>query len=155
MVAFAMSHLQGRAEAWAFSLHMPDPHRFPTLDVFADQLKVVFLLPNSDIRHCSRYLSSTQGKSTVRNFVQEPPYLYTCITDEASSPEATRETVFMNGLNKGSACTELFRQEPKTFEHAVNIALSEDFSQTLARSKPFVSSDMNVSSTSQQYPQDE
>ncbi|KAF0721643.1 hypothetical protein Ae201684P_007805 [Aphanomyces euteiches] len=81
-VAFAMSHLQGRAEAWAYSLRMTDPHRFPTFDAFADQLKEVFLPPNSDFRHRSRYLSSTQGKSTIREFVQELRYLYACITDE-------------------------------------------------------------------------
>ncbi|KAH9111482.1 hypothetical protein LEN26_012696 [Aphanomyces euteiches] len=109
-VAFAMSHLQRRAEAWANSLRMTDPHRFPTFDAFADQLKEVFLPPNSDFRHRSRYLSSTQGKSTIREFVQELRYLYACITDEASLPEATRVTVFMNGLNKGPARTELFRQ---------------------------------------------
>ncbi|CAK4975603.1 unnamed protein product, partial [Aphanomyces euteiches] len=30
-VAFAMSHLKGRAEAWAYSLRMGNPNCFPTL----------------------------------------------------------------------------------------------------------------------------
>ena len=148
-VAFAMSHLKGRAEAWAYSLRMADPGCFPSLDAFAAQLKKIFLPPNSDFRHRSRFLNATQGKQSIREFVQELRYIYACITDEESLPEATRVTVFMNGLNKGPARTELFRQYPKTFDEAVNMALSEDFSQSMARSNPAKSMDMDISSMEQ------
>jgi hypothetical protein len=145
-VAFAMSHLKGRAESWAYSLRMANPLCFDSLDDFAVQLKKVFLPPNSDFRHRSRFLNAAQGKQTVREYVQELQYLYACVTDERSLPEATRVTVFMNGLNKGPARTELFRQYPATFDAAVNIALSEEFSQSLARGSPSDPSDMDVSS---------
>ncbi|KAH9154680.1 hypothetical protein LEN26_003371 [Aphanomyces euteiches] len=148
-VAFAMSHLKGRAEAWAYSLRMGNPNCFPTLEDFASQLKKAFLPPNSDFRNRSRFLNAAQGKQTIREFVHELRYLYASMNDERSLPESTRVTVFMNGLNKGPARTELFRRYPETFDEAVSIALSEDFSQNLARASASDSMDMDISSMGQ------
>ncbi|KAH9133919.1 hypothetical protein AeRB84_020157, partial [Aphanomyces euteiches] len=148
-VAFAMSHLKGRAEAWAYSLRMGNPNCFPTLVDFASQLKTAFLPPNSDFRNRSRFLNAAQGKQTIREFVHELRYLYASMNDERSLPESTRVTVFMNGLNKGPARTELFRRYPETFDEAVSIALSEDFSQNLARASASDSMDMDISSMGQ------
>ncbi|KAF0721067.1 hypothetical protein Ae201684P_009493 [Aphanomyces euteiches] len=148
-VAFAMSHLKGRAEAWAYSLRMGNPNCFPTLGDFASQLKTAFLPPNSDFRNRSRFLNAAQGKQTIREFVHELRYLYASMNDERSLPESTRVTVFMNGLNKGPARTELFRRYPETFDEAVSIALSEDFSQNLARASASDSMDMDISSMGQ------
>ncbi|KAF0738239.1 hypothetical protein Ae201684P_019762 [Aphanomyces euteiches] len=71
------------------------------------------------------------------------------MNDERSLPESTRVTVFMNGLNKSPARTELFRRYPETFDEAVSIALSEDFSQNLARASASDSMDMDISSMGQ------
>ena len=132
-VAFAMSHLKGRAESWAYSLRLSDSNVFSSYDEFIQRLKSVFLPPNSDFRHRSRFLNLVQGKLTIRAYVEELRYLHACVADTASLPEVTRITVFMNGLNKGPARNELFRKYPKTFNEAVEIALSEDFSFALAR----------------------
>ncbi|KAH9149563.1 hypothetical protein AeRB84_007393, partial [Aphanomyces euteiches] len=147
-VAFAMSHLKGRAEA-SYSLRMGNPNCFPTLEDFASQLKKAFLPPNSDFRNRSRFLNAAQGKQTIREFVHELRYLYASMNDERSLPESTRVTVFMNGLNKGPARTELFRRYPETFDEAVSIALSEDFSQNVARASASDSMDMDISSMGQ------
>ncbi|RLN99139.1 hypothetical protein DYB28_011126, partial [Aphanomyces astaci] len=45
-VAFAMSHLKGRAEDWAFSKRLTDRHCFPSFAVFETELKAMFLPPN-------------------------------------------------------------------------------------------------------------
>jgi hypothetical protein len=47
-INFAVSNLKDRAQHWAYSLLLPDPHHFGTFDNFIDQLKAAFLPPNSD-----------------------------------------------------------------------------------------------------------
>jgi hypothetical protein len=144
-INFAVSHLKDRAQQWAYSLLLPDPNHFGSFDNFITQLKSTFLPPNSDFRHRSKYLACKQGKRTIREFVHELRYLAACLSDESSLPEPTRVTVFMNGLNACAARTQLFRTYPRTFEEAVNTALSEEFSHTLASSTSTHSVDMEVS----------
>ncbi|CAK4190969.1 unnamed protein product [Aphanomyces euteiches] len=53
--------------------------------------------------------------------------------DRDSLNEATRVSVFMNGLVESPSRSDLFRRIPKTFEEAVKIALKEEFSQASAQ----------------------
>ncbi|ETV89017.1 hypothetical protein H257_00421 [Aphanomyces astaci] len=119
-VAFAMSHLKGRAEDWAFSKRLTDRHCFP---------------------------SFAQGKRSLQEFIHDLRILAANINEEESLPEPLRVTVFMDGLNQGPARTQLFRAYPDTFEEAVRIALSESFS-TFAHARA-ASSDMDVSMLAQ------
>ncbi|ETV69575.1 hypothetical protein H257_14707 [Aphanomyces astaci] len=147
-VAFAMSHLKGRAEDWAFSKRLTDRHCFPSFAVFETELKAMFLSPNSDFRYRSQYLACKQGKRSLQEFIHDLRFLAANINDEESLPEALQVTVFMDGLNQGPARTQLFRAYPDTFEEAVRIALSESFSSSLAHTRA-ASSDMDVSMLAQ------
>ncbi|RHY49188.1 hypothetical protein DYB30_008503 [Aphanomyces astaci] len=143
-VAFAMSHLKGRAEDWAFSKRLMDPLCFPSLDDFMHEMKSTFLPPNSDFRYRTKFLECKQEKRSLQEYIHDLRFLAANVNDEESLPEAMRVTVFMAGLNQGPARTQLFREYPTTFEAAVRIALSESFSSTLAHGRTN-SSDMEVS----------
>ncbi|ETV67885.1 hypothetical protein H257_16010 [Aphanomyces astaci] len=91
-VAFAMSHLKGRAEDWAFSKRFDGP---PLLPIF-------------------------RGKSYLQEFIHDLRFLAANINDEESLPGPLRVTVFMDGLNQGPARTQLFRAYPNTFEEAAS-----------------------------------
>ncbi|RHY73069.1 hypothetical protein DYB30_011979 [Aphanomyces astaci] len=124
-VAFAISHLKGRAEDWAFSKLLEDRHCFPSFAVFETELKAMFLPPNSDFRYRSQYLACKQGKRSLQEFIHDLRFLAANINYEESLSEALRVTVFMDGLNQGPALTQLFHAYPDTFEEADRIALSE------------------------------
>ncbi|RHY05862.1 hypothetical protein DYB25_010486 [Aphanomyces astaci] len=124
-VAFAISHLKGRAEDWAFSKLLTDRHCFPSFAVFETELKAMFLPPNSDFRYRSQYLACKQGKRSLQEFIHDLRFLAANINYEESLSEALRVTVFMDGLNQGPALTQLFHAYPDTFEEADRIALSE------------------------------
>ncbi|RHY13929.1 hypothetical protein DYB25_011614 [Aphanomyces astaci] len=143
-VAFAMSHLKGRAEYWVFSKRLTDPLCFPSLDDFMHEMKSTFLPPNSDFRYRTKFLECKQEKRSLQEYIHDLRFLAANVNDEESLPEAMRVTVFMAGLNQGPARTQLFREYPTTFEAAVRIALSESFSSTLAHGRTN-SSDMEVS----------
>ncbi|KAF0709893.1 hypothetical protein AaE_012738 [Aphanomyces astaci] len=129
-VTFAMSHLKGRAEDWAFSKRLTGRHCFPSFAVFETKVKAMFLPPNSVIAR-SIYLVCKQGKRSLQEFIQDLRFLAN-INDEESLPESLRVTVFMDGLNQGPVCSQLFCVYPDTFEEAVRIALSESFSSSSA-----------------------
>ncbi|RHY83923.1 hypothetical protein DYB26_004534 [Aphanomyces astaci] len=131
-VAFAMSHLKGRAEDWAFSKRLTDPLWFPSLDDFMHEIKSTFLAPNNDFRYRTKFLECKQEKRSLQEHIHDLRFLAAYVNDEESLPEAMRVTVFMAGLNQGPAWTQLFREYPTTFEAAVRIALSESFSSMLA-----------------------
>ena len=95
-VAFALSFLKGRAEEWAYSLLLADPLCFESFYDFQQQLKAVFLPPNSDFRHRSKFLVARQGKRSIREFVNELRYFAACLNDSQSLPEDIRVTVFMH-----------------------------------------------------------
>ncbi|ETV80338.1 hypothetical protein H257_06650 [Aphanomyces astaci] len=78
-VAFAMSHLKGRAESWAFSERLTDPHCFPSFAIFNTELEPMFLPTHSDFPN---------------------------VNDEESLPESLRVTVFMDDINQGPAPTQ-------------------------------------------------
>ncbi|ETV69602.1 hypothetical protein H257_14741 [Aphanomyces astaci] len=125
-VAFAMSHLKGHAEDWAFSKRLTDRHCFASFT----------------------YLAYKQGKHSLQEFIHDLRFFAANINDEESLPEPLWVTVFMDGLNQGPARTQLFRAYPDTFEAAVRIALSESFSSSFAHARA-ASSDMDVSMLTQ------
>ncbi|KAF0702352.1 hypothetical protein AaE_015994 [Aphanomyces astaci] len=117
-VAFAMSHLKGRADDWAFSERLTDRHCFPSIAVFETELKAMLLPPNSDFRYRSQYLACKQGKRSLQEFIHDLRFFAANINDKELLPESLRVTVFMDDLNQGPARTQLFRAYPDIFEEA-------------------------------------
>jgi hypothetical protein len=147
-IAFAMSHLAGRARDWAFTQKLGNAHVFPSWEIFEQELKRVFQPPNSDFRYRAKFLSCKQGNRTMDAYIQDVRFLAACIVDISTLPEPTRVTVFMQGLKAGPAKTQLFRSFPSTLEEAIRIASSEAFSCQMARSDPWKgqeATDMDVS----------
>ncbi|CAK4178851.1 unnamed protein product, partial [Aphanomyces euteiches] len=93
---------------------------------------------------------------SIRDYANRLRYIYTLMIDRDSLNEATRVSVFMNGLVESPSRSDLFRRIPKTFEEAVKIALKEEFSQASAQGMSAGSDqwDMDVSSM-EQFPQRE
>ena len=131
-VALAMSSLGGRAKAWAFGRLMSDSDSFPTYEIFVSQLKQAFQPPNCEFRTRSKFLSISQGKRDLHEYVQEARYLISSIT-ESPVDQATQVSVFLNGLRNGPVRTQLFREYPDTLEEAILKSLQEDFSMRQAR----------------------
>jgi len=148
-IAFAMSHMCGRAEDWAFTQFMMNPNCFLDWNDFVSQLREVFLPPNSDFRFRAKLLACRQGSRTIRAFAQEMRFLAACLSSNDNIPESTKVTVFMQGLKTSPAKTQLFRVYPQTLEEAIRIALSEDYSHKLAKSDVSMSNeeskDMDIS----------
>ena len=143
-IAFAMSALSGRAKEWAFTQTLANSECFPNWQTFVYEIKRVFLPPNSDFRHRAKLLACKQGSRKLHEYIQEVRYLVACISDTQTIPEATRVTVFMQGLKPSPARTQLFRTYPNTLEEAIQIALTESFSQHQA-SGHIDSDDMDIS----------
>ncbi|KAH9109284.1 hypothetical protein LEN26_014038, partial [Aphanomyces euteiches] len=93
---------------------------------------------------------------SIRDYANRLRYIYMLMIDRDSLNEATRVSVFMNGLVESPSRSDLFRRIPKTFEEAVKIALKEEFSQASAQGMSAESDqwDMDVSSM-EQFPQRE
>ncbi|KAF0703967.1 hypothetical protein AaE_015171 [Aphanomyces astaci] len=146
-VSFAMSHLTGRVDDWAWGLTCEDGFAFSNFDDFIEQLKAAFLPANSDFRYRAEYLSARQGKRSIREYVHDLRFLASCVTQKSSLSEETKVTIFMNGLNDSAARTQLFRTYPSTFEDAVRTALAEEFSvlQSRTTTKTRDPHDMEVS----------
>ncbi|KAF0722380.1 hypothetical protein Ae201684P_019419 [Aphanomyces euteiches] len=129
---------------------------FPDLDTFFAALMAFLAPPDSDFRNRTLFHKSVQGKLSIRDYANRLRYIYTLMIDRDSLNEATRVSVFMDGLVESPSRSELFRRIPKTFEEAVEIALKEEFSQASAQGKSAGSDqwDMDVSSM-EQFPQRE
>lgn len=148
-VDYALSFLGGRAEDWALTRCMSDPHCFPTYASFELQLKDMFLPPNCDFRARSEFLASKQGSKPLLSYIQELRVLLATLVEPIS--ESTKVTVFMRGVRVGPARTQLFRMYPQSLEEAFKIAQTEEYSHAMARGvSPAMTvdpNDMDVSST--------
>jgi hypothetical protein len=130
-IDFALSHLSGRAEEWAYTNCMAQATPFSSYEDFVAQLRQMFLPPHSDFRYRSLFLAAKQGGRSLFEYVQELRYFVACLVDPM--PESTKVTVFMKGLRPSTGRTQLFRVYPRTLEEAINIAISEDYSQSQSR----------------------
>lgn len=132
-VAFAVSHLGGRAKTWALTRANTLDASFPTWEYLQHELALTFQPPNSAYRYRSRFLACKQGKRELHEYVQE---LRTLISSMAADPlpEVVCVTILMEGMRVGPARTHLFRVQPETFEEGVRLALQEDYSQKQAKS---------------------
>jgi hypothetical protein len=131
-IDYALSHLGGRAEDWALTQCMANPHCFPSYESFVSQMKEMFLPPNCDFQTRAQFLSSKQGSKTLLAYIQELRVLSASLVEPI--PESTKVTVFMRGIKTGPARTQLFRVYPQTLEEAFKIAQSEEYSHSMARS---------------------
>ena len=131
-VAFAISSLAGRAKQWSYSKLIMDSAAFPSWESFAQQLREVFLPPNSQLELRARLLSCKQGNRALHDFVHELRYLRAALTSDPLS-ESTLVTVFLEGLRHGRARDELFREIPATLEDGIRRALLAEFSMRGAR----------------------
>jgi len=132
IVAFGMSHLSGRAREWAFTKRLHDFDCFPSWETFEKDLKKMFLPPHCDFRIRSKLFACKQRNRKLNDYVQEIRNLVSSLTDDTVT-EASRVTIFMQGLREGPARTQLFRVVPDTLDKAIHLALSEDFSYKNAK----------------------
>jgi hypothetical protein len=131
-VAFAVSHLGGRARNWALTRDSTVIGAFPSWEQLKHELRLTFLPPNVAYQTRSRFLASRQGKRDLVDYVQE---LRTLVAGMVADPlpETVLITVFMEGLKVGPARTQLFRTRVSTFEAAVRVALEEDYCHRQSR----------------------
>ena len=135
MVAFAISHLAGRARDWSYSKLMTDDNAFPTWELFVEQLRTAFQPANAQMRFKAKLLACRQGKRSLHEFVQELRYLNAAVASDPLS-EATKITISLEGLEQGPARTQLYRQIPTTLDEAFQVALMEEHAAKSARGLP-------------------
>lgn len=135
LVAFALSHLAGRARDWSYSKLMTDENVFPTWDSFVEQLQAAFQPANAQMRFKAKLLSCRQGKRSLHEYVQELRYLNAAVASDPLS-ESTKITIFLEGLEQGPARTQLYRQIPTTLDEAFQVALMEEHAAKSARGIP-------------------
>lgn len=114
-VAFAVSHLGGRARQWALTRDSTVEGAFPTWEYLKHEIRVMFLPPNAAYQVRSRFLASRQGKRELAKYVQELRTLFVGMISDPL-PEIVKVTIFMEGLRVGPARTQLFRAQPTSFE---------------------------------------
>jgi hypothetical protein len=71
MVAFAVSHLEGRARNWALTQDSTVIGAFPSWEQLKHELRLTFLPPNVAYQARSRFLASRQGECDLVDYVQE------------------------------------------------------------------------------------
>jgi Retrotransposon gag protein/Zinc knuckle len=130
-VAFAMSHLAGRAKNWAYGRRMRDSTCFPSYLEFRTELKESFEPPKCEFRLKAQLLGIQQDNKNLYDYVQEIRYLVSGIVDHPVD-EDTLVSIFLKGLRPGPVRTHLFRTYPETLEGAISSALQEEFSRTQA-----------------------
>lgn len=131
-VAFAISHLAGRAKDWSYAKLMENEHAFPTWDSFKSQLRAAFQPANAEMQFKARLLTCRQGKRSLHDYVQELRYLNAAVASDPLS-ETTKVTIFMQGLEHGPARMQLYRQIPATLDEAFQVALMEEHAALSAR----------------------
>ena len=134
-IKFGMSHLGGRARAWALGLKLHDSNVFESLDDFKSRLRDSFEPPRAEFRVRSELLDLKQGKRDLHAYAQHMRYLVSCIVSAPIS-EVMKIHIFLKGLTDGPVRTYLFRLELRTLEEAISIAEQEDFSAREARAVP-------------------
>ena len=131
-VAFAISHLAGRAKDWSYAKLMENEHAFPTWELFKSQLRAAFQPANAEMQFKARLLTCRQGKRSLHDYVQELRYLNAAVASDPLS-ETTKVTIFLQGLEQGPARMQLYRQIPATLDEAFQVALMEEHAAHSAR----------------------
>lgn len=126
-VAFAMSNLAGRAKTWAFGKKLANYRCFKSFDEFTHELRLAFEPPKTEFRARAEFLDLKQGKRDIHAYSQLARYLTSCIVTDPVDDQ-TQVVTFMKGLNDGPIKTYLFREYPESLEHAISLAIQEDFS---------------------------
>ena len=114
---------------------MADDNVFPTWELFVEQLRAAFQPANAQMRFKAQLLACRQGKRSLHEFVQELRYLNAVVASDPLS-EATKVTIFLEGLEQGPARTQLYRQIPATLDEAFQVALMEEHAARSARGLP-------------------
>ncbi|KAH9108175.1 hypothetical protein AeMF1_016618, partial [Aphanomyces euteiches] len=96
--AKAVTSLLSRPAEWAHGQLSLNSNCFPDLDTFFAALKAFLAPPDSDFRNRTLFHKSVQGKLSIRDYANRLRYIYTLMIDRDSLNEATRVSVFMNGL---------------------------------------------------------
>jgi hypothetical protein len=134
-VAMAISHLVGTARDCAFTCidqaKSENREAFPSWQDFKKKLNASFNGEHARHNERAKFLACKQKRRSVFDYIQLLRQLSASVIGDPLS-ETTKITVLREGLNVGSARTQLFRTDPKTFEDACNIALAEDASQRRA-----------------------
>jgi len=85
----------------------------------------------AEFRMRQEFLRIRQTKS-LHEYVQQTRYLISGIVANPVD-ESTKISIFMAGMKKSRARTELYRRLPGTLEEAIEIAMQEDFSHRSAQ----------------------
>ena len=93
-VAFAISHLAGRAKDWSYAKLMENELAFPTWESFKSQLRAAFQPANAQMQFKARLLTCRQGKRSLHDYVQELRYLNAAVASDPLS-ESTKVTIFL------------------------------------------------------------
>ncbi|KAL4158988.1 hypothetical protein PRNP1_004761 [Phytophthora ramorum] len=131
-VAFALSHLSGRAKSWAYTREATTPGCFASWAQLCEKLRAAFLPANYEYRQRSRFLACKQGRRELHEYIQGMRELTASLVGNPLH-EHIKVTVFVDGLRVGSARTQLFRVQASTLEETIQIALQEEYSHRQAR----------------------
>lgn len=126
-IAFAMSNLAGRAKTWAFGRRLADQSAFSSYDELTKELRATFEPPKTEFRARAEFLDLKQGKRDIHAYCQYARYLVSCVVEDPID-DSTQVVAFLKGLTDGPVKTYLFREYPVDLEHAIQLALMEDFS---------------------------
>ncbi|RHY32795.1 hypothetical protein DYB32_002236 [Aphanomyces invadans] len=146
-VSFALSHLKGQAEDWAYSIRLTNPTSFATFDELVAAMKLRFLPQHSDFQYHSKFLACKQGKLSLQDYIHDLRFLAANVNDDSTLPNELRVNVFMAGLNHDPARTQIFRVYPASSDEAFRIALAEPYASALAHNRADPT-DMDISALS-------
>ncbi|KAH9078016.1 hypothetical protein Ae201684P_019122 [Aphanomyces euteiches] len=126
-VAKAVTSLLGRPAEWAHGQLSLNSNCFPDLDTFFAALKAFLAPPDSDFWNRTLFHKSVQGKLSIRDYANRLRYIYTLMIDRDSLNEATRVSVFMNGLvGKAPHEANCFAASPRLLRKLLRLHLRKN-----------------------------